>query len=62
MKTAAEWDRQEVGNLQLDYVLHCGRSTAGEYRVTLSAADTATGCHPELNPLCAAAVVHRRTT
>jgi hypothetical protein len=31
VKTAAEWDRQEVGNLQLDYVLHCGRSTAGEY-------------------------------
>lgn len=43
MKTAAEWDRQEVGNLQLDYVLHCGRSTAGEYVLTLSATDIATG-------------------
>jgi len=43
VKTAAEWDRQEVGNLQMDYVLHCGRSTAGEYVVTLSATDIATG-------------------
>ena len=43
VKTAAEWDRQEVGNLQLDYVLHCGRSSAGEYVVTLSATDIATG-------------------
>jgi hypothetical protein len=32
-----------VGNLQLDYVLHCGRSTAGEYLLTLSATDIATG-------------------
>jgi hypothetical protein len=43
VKTAADWDRQEVGNLQLDYVLHCGRSTAGEYLLTLSATDIATG-------------------
>ena len=43
VKTAAEWDRQEVGNVQLDYVLHCGRSTAGEYLLTLSATDIATG-------------------
>ncbi len=43
VKTAAEWDRQEVGNLQLDYVLHCGRSTAGEYLLTFSATDIATG-------------------
>jgi hypothetical protein len=43
VKTAAEWNRQEVGNLQLDYVLHCGRSTAGEYLLTLSATDIATG-------------------
>lgn len=43
VKTAAEWDRQQVGNLQLDYVLHCGRSTAGEYLLTLSATDIATG-------------------
>jgi len=43
VKTAADWDRQEVGNLQLDYVLHCGRSTAGEYLPTFSATDIATG-------------------
>jgi hypothetical protein len=43
VKTSADWDRQEIGNLQLDYVLHCGRSTAGEYLLTLSAADIATG-------------------
>ena len=43
VKTAADWDRQEVGNLQLDYVLHCGRSAAGEYLLTLSATDIATG-------------------
>lgn len=43
VKTAAEWDQQEVGNLQLDYVLHCGRSTAGEYLLTFSATDIATG-------------------
>jgi len=51
MKTASEWDHQQVGNLQLDYVLHCGASTAGEYVVTLSATDIATawweGC-PQL--------------
>jgi len=43
VKTSADWDRQEVGNLQLDYVLHCGRTTAGEYLLTLSATDIATG-------------------
>ena len=43
VKVASEWDTTEVGNLQLDYVFHCGRSTAGEYLHTLSAADIATG-------------------
>ena len=43
VKVASEWDTGEVGNLQVDYVLHCGRSTAGEYLHTLSAADIATG-------------------
>jgi len=43
VKVAWEWDTAEVGNLQLDYVFHCGRSTAGEYLHTLSAADIATG-------------------
>jgi hypothetical protein len=43
VKVASEWDTEEVGNLQLDYVFHCGRSTAGEYAHTLSAADIASG-------------------
>ena len=43
VKVASEWDTSEVGNVQVDYVLHCGRSTAGEYLHTLSAADIATG-------------------
>ena len=43
VKVASEWDTGEVGNVQLDYVAHCGRSTAGEYLHTLSAADIATG-------------------
>jgi len=43
VKVASEWDTQEVGNLQLDYVEHCGRSNGGEYLHTLSAADIASG-------------------
>jgi hypothetical protein len=42
VKVASEWDTEEIGNLQVDYVLHCGRSTAGEYLHTLSAVDIAT--------------------
>jgi hypothetical protein len=41
VKVPSEWDRQQVGNVQLDFVLHCGRSTAGEYLVTLSGTDIA---------------------
>lgn len=41
VKVAAEWDTSEVGNLQVDYVEHCGRSTGGEYLHTLSAVDIA---------------------
>jgi hypothetical protein len=43
VKVAAEWDTNEVGNLQVDYVEHCGRSNGGEYVHTLSAADIASG-------------------
>ena len=43
VKVASEWDTDQVGNLQVDYVAHCGRSTAGEYLHTISAADIATG-------------------
>ena len=41
VKVASEWDTDEVGNLQVDFVEHCGRSTAGEYVHTLSAVDIA---------------------
>src|SRR5215472_1305025 len=43
VKVAAEWDTQEVGNVQVDYVAHCGRSTGGEYVHTISAVDIASG-------------------
>lgn len=43
VKVAAEWDTSEVGNLQVDFVAHCGRSGGGEYVHTLSAVDIATG-------------------
>ena len=39
VKVASEWDTREVGNLQVDYVAHCGRSTGGEYVHTLSTVD-----------------------
>ena len=29
VKVASEWDTRQVGNLQVDYVAHCGRSTGG---------------------------------
>ena len=43
VKVASEWDTGQVGNLQVDYVAHCGRSTGGEYLHTISAADIASG-------------------
>ena len=39
---AAEWDTSEVGNIQVDFVAHCGRSTGGDYINTISAVDIAT--------------------
>jgi hypothetical protein len=42
VKVASDWDTQEIGNLQVDYVLHCGRSAGGEYLHTLSAVDIST--------------------
>jgi hypothetical protein len=42
VKVASDWDTEEIGNLQVDYVLHCGRSAGGEYLHTLSAVDIAT--------------------
>lgn len=43
VKVAADWDTQEVGNLQVDYVQHCGRANAGDYVHTLSLVDIASG-------------------
>jgi hypothetical protein len=42
VKVASEWDTSEVGNLQVDFVAHCGRSTGGDYIYTISAVDIAT--------------------
>jgi hypothetical protein len=42
VKVAADWDTAEVGNLQVDYVLHSGRSSGGEFVHTLSVVDIAT--------------------
>jgi hypothetical protein len=43
VKVPSEWDREQIGNLQVDFVLHCGQSSAGLFAVTLSAADIASG-------------------
>ena len=43
VKLPHEWDRDQVGNLQLDFVVHSGRSNAGEYVHTLSGVDIASG-------------------
>jgi hypothetical protein len=42
LKVADQWDRRQVGNLQLDFVAHCGQSTAGSFLWTLSVVDIAT--------------------
>lgn len=43
VKVAADWDTAQIGNLQVDYVLHSGRSQRGEFLHTISAVDIATG-------------------
>jgi len=43
VKLPNEWDRDELGNLQLDFVLHGGRSIAGQFLHTLSTVDIASG-------------------
>lgn len=42
-KLSTDWDRYEIGNIQIDLVEHCGRSNYGEYIHTLSTTDIATG-------------------
>jgi Integrase core domain len=41
VKVAADWDTGEIGNVQVDFVAHCGRSTGGDYIHTISAVDIA---------------------
>jgi hypothetical protein len=43
VKVAGEWDTDEVGNVQVDYVEHCGRSNGGQYIHTVSVVDIASG-------------------
>src|SRR3954469_17557516 len=43
VKVAADWDTDEIGNFQVDYVEHCGRSTGGQYIHTVSVVDIASG-------------------
>lgn len=43
VKLTEEWDREEPGNLQLDFVAHCGSSAGGEFINSLSAVDIAFG-------------------
>jgi hypothetical protein len=43
VKVPTDWDREQLGNLQLDFVLHCGPSLMGHFVHSLSADDIATG-------------------
>jgi hypothetical protein len=43
VKVAGEWDTDEVGNVQVDYVEHCGRSSGGQFIHTVSVVDIASG-------------------
>jgi hypothetical protein len=41
VKVAADWDTRQIGNIQVDFVAHCGRSTGGDYIHTISTVDIA---------------------
>ncbi len=43
VKLIDEWDRQAVGQIQIDLVEHCGQSTRGTYLHTVSSTDIASG-------------------
>jgi hypothetical protein len=32
VKVAADWDTSEIGNVQVVFVAHCGRTTGGGHR------------------------------
>jgi hypothetical protein len=42
-KTSAEWDRAQIGNIQVDFVESCGSSASGEYVNNLSTCDISLG-------------------
>ena len=42
LKLFDEWDRNELGNIQIDLVEHCGQSVHGEYICSLSNVDITT--------------------
>ena len=43
IRTFGDWDGVAVGHLQVDLVMHCGRSTQGVYLSTLVGVDVASG-------------------
>ena len=43
IKIHGELDNQQIGNLQIDYVEHCGSSAAGEFVCTIDTTDIASG-------------------
>jgi len=43
VKLSTDWKRDEIGNIQIDLVEHCGQSIYGEFIHTLSTTDIATG-------------------
>lgn len=43
IKLSDEWDRSQLGNIQIDSIEHCGQSARGEYINTISNTDIATG-------------------
>jgi len=43
VKLSHEYDRAQLGNVQIDLVEHCGQSVRGEYIHTLSSTDVSTG-------------------
>jgi hypothetical protein len=43
VKLSFEWDRNEIGNIHIDFVEHCGSSLEGSFLQTLSTTDNAFG-------------------
>jgi hypothetical protein len=43
VKLSDDWDRNQLGNVQVDLIEHCGQSERGEYLNTISNTDISTG-------------------